>query len=202
MGPRLPPTYIMADGEAHRRRRHAPRVRIIREDGGQQRERAPRRLGGTTMAEERLAAILGCYEGRPHELIPVLQDVQQAFGYLPEPEMRDIARFLGLPDSRVYAVATFYEQFRFTPPGRNKIVVCRGTACHVRGAQRIREELERRLGIKTSETTEDLEYTLETAACIGCCGLAPAVVINETTYGRLTPAKIGRILDEREGANQ
>jgi NADH:ubiquinone oxidoreductase subunit E len=82
------------------------------------------------------------------------------------------------------------------------ITVCRGTACHVRGGQRIREELERQLGIKTSETTPDLEYTLETAACIGCCGLAPAIVINETTYGRLTPAKVVKILDERKGAGE
>lgn len=154
------------------------------------------------MAEERLAAILSCYEGRPDELIPILQDVQQAFDYLPEQEMREIARFLRLPDSRVYAVATFYDQFKFTPRGRNKITVCRGTACHVRGGQRIREELERQLGIETSETTSDLEYTLESAACIGCCGLAPAIVINETTYGRLTPAKVVQILADRKGADK
>ena len=151
--------------------------------------------------DDKLEEILSCYEGNPHEVIPVLQDVQEAFGYLPEQEMRDIAKFLGLPESRVYAVATFYEQFKFTPRGRNKITVCRGTACHVRGGQRIREEIERYLGIKASETTPDLEYTLETAACIGCCGLAPAVVINETTHGRLTPAKIVKILEETKGAS-
>ncbi len=151
---------------------------------------------------EQLEAILACYEGKRHEVIPILQDTQGAFGYLPEQEMIDIARFVGVAESHVYGVATFYEQFRFTPPGRNKIVSCRGTACHVRGGQRIREELERRLGIKTSETTPDLEYTLETAACIGCCGLAPAIVINDTTYGRLTPAKVVKILEEREGASK
>lgn len=151
---------------------------------------------------EKLDEILACYEGRSHEVIPVLQDVQEAFGYLPEQELKGIAKFLGLAESRVYAVATFYEQFKFTPSGRNKITVCRGTACHVRGGQRIREELERHLGIKASETTPDLEYTLETAACIGCCGLAPAVVINETTYGRLTPAKIVKILEDTKGAGE
>ena len=111
--------------------------------------------------------------------------------------MRQVARFIGVPESRVYGVATFYTQFRFTPMGRNRVTVCRGTACHVRGAQRIAEELERQLGIKAGETTEDLEYTLETAACIGCCGLAPTIVINETTYGRLTPVETVKILNKR-----
>jgi NADH-quinone oxidoreductase subunit E len=147
---------------------------------------------------EQLETILANYQGEPHEVIPILQETQEALGYLPEQEMKDIAKFLGLAESHVYGVATFYEQFKFTPRGRNKITSCRGTACHVRGGQRIREELERQLGIKTSETTPDLEYTLETAACIGCCGLAPAIVINETTYGRLTPAKAVKILEERK----
>jgi len=150
---------------------------------------------------EQLEAILAGYQGKPHEVIPILQDTQEAFGYLPEQEMKDIASFLRVAESHVYGVATFYEQFRFTPRGRNMITACRGTACHVRGAQRIREELERQLGIETNETTPDLEYTLETAACIGCCGLAPAIVINETTYGRLTPAKVARILGESKAAD-
>lgn len=150
--------------------------------------------------EERLDKILCCYEGKNIELIPILQQVQNEFGYLPENVMQEVARFVGVPGSRIYGVATFYEQFRFTPMGKNKVTICRGTACHVRGAQRITEEIERFLGIKTCETTEDLEYTLETAACIGCCGLAPTIVINETTYGKLTPAKTIRILKEREEA--
>ena len=147
--------------------------------------------------EERLEKILSCYEGNKIELIPILQQVQGEFGYLPETSMRQVARFIGVPESRVYGVATFYTQFRFTPMGRNRVTVCRGTACHVRGAQRIAEELERQLGIKAGETTEDLEYTLETAACIGCCGLAPTIVINETTYGRLTPVETVKILNKR-----
>lgn len=152
--------------------------------------------------EERLKKVLSCYEGRNVELIPILQQVQVEFGYLPETAMREVARFVGVPESRVYGVSTFYEQFRFTPMGRNKVTICRGTACHVRGAQRITEEIERHLGIKTSETSEDLEFTLETAACIGCCGLAPTIVINETTYGKLTPAKTIKILKEREEATK
>jgi NADH-quinone oxidoreductase subunit E len=110
--------------------------------------------------------------------------------------MRGVAKFVHLPESRVYADASFFAQFRFTPMGRNKVTVCRGTACHVRGAKRILEEIERGLGIKDEETTEDLEYTLETAACIGCCALAPTIVINEETYGKLTPGKMQKILKE------
>ncbi len=147
--------------------------------------------------EERLEKILSSYNGNNKEVIPILQAVQQEFGFLPELEMSEVARFTGLPESRIYGVATFFEQFRFTPMGRNRVTICRGTACHVRGAQRITEEIERKLGIKAGETTEDLEYTIETAACIGCCGLAPTIVVNETTYGDLTPAKTIKVLDER-----
>jgi NADH-quinone oxidoreductase subunit E len=147
---------------------------------------------------DRLDEIFSSYEKRADSLIPILQDVQEEFGYLPEEAMIGIAKAIGVPESRVYAVASFYAQFRFTPMGKNHVMVCRGTACHVRGAARILEEAERNLGIKEGETTEDLEYTLETVACIGCCGLAPTLVINETTYGRLTPKDIGKIFDERK----
>ena len=105
--------------------------------------------------EEQLNAILSSFEGKKHELIPVLQRVQQEFGYLREDAMREIARFVGVPESRVYAVATFYAQFRFTPIGRNHVMVCRGTSCHVRGARWILREIEKQLGIKEGETTPD-----------------------------------------------
>jgi len=140
--------------------------------------------------EEHLGRILFCYEGKKSELIPILQQVQNEFGYLPEQAMRKVARFVGVPESRVYGVATFYEQFRFTPMGKNKVTVCRGTACHVRGAQRILEKVEQRLAIKEGETTEDLEYTLETAACIGCCALAPCIMINDDVKAKLTPKNV------------
>jgi NADH-quinone oxidoreductase subunit E len=148
--------------------------------------------------EESFDTILSSYEGKVAELIPLLQRVQQEFGYLPEQAMLKLAKFTHVPESRIYAVASFYAQFRFTPMGRNMVTVCRGTACHVRGAQRILEEVEQRLGIKAGETTEDLEYTLETAACIGCSSLSPTIVINETTHGKLTPAKTVKILSKRE----
>ena len=152
--------------------------------------------------EEQLSAIFSTFEKREDNLIPILQRVQEEFGYLPEDAMMGIAKAIGVPESRVYAVASFYAQFRFTPMGRNHVMVCRGTACHVRGAARILDEAERQLNIKEGETTEDLEYTLETVACIGCCGLAPTIVINENTYGRLTPKDIPKIFEERKEAKE
>jgi len=140
--------------------------------------------------EERLKKILACYEGKTIELIPILQQVQNELGYLPEQAMREVAKFVAVPDSKVYAVATFYEQFRFTPMGKNKITVCRGTACHVRGAERILEEIENKLDIKEGETTKDLSYTLKTAACIGCCALAPCVMVNDDVKAKLTTKNV------------
>lgn len=140
--------------------------------------------------DDRLESILSRYDGDDYDVIPILQEVQKTFGYLPEPEMREVAKYVGLPESRIYAVASFYEQFRFTPLGRNRVVVCRGTACHVRGAGRILEEFEGVLHIKHGETSEDLEYTLDTAACIGCCALAPCVMINDRVEAKLTPRKV------------
>ncbi len=139
---------------------------------------------------DNLDTILANYEGEHFDLIPILQDVQHKFGYLPEPEMRQVAKFVNLPESRVYAVATFFEQFKFTPQGKNQITVCRGTACHVRGAKQILEEYEGQLNIKEGETTEDQEYTLGTAACIGCCALAPCVMVNDEVEAKLTPRKV------------
>lgn len=149
--------------------------------------------------EEKLKKILSSYEGKTEELIPILQEVQAELGYLPEEAMLEIARFTGIPESRVYAVATFYAQFRFTPIGRNHVMVCRGTACHVRGAPRILEELKRRLGIKEGETTSDMEYSLETVACIGCCALAPCMMINKKVEAKLTLKKLGALFSKRGG---
>lgn len=151
---------------------------------------------------ESLDQVLSAYEGKECELIPVLQAAQENFGYLAEQVMREIAEFIGVPESRVYSVATFYTQFRFTPIGRHHVMVCRGTACHVRGAPRILDELEEQLGIKEGETSPDMEFSLETVACIGACGLAPNMTINQETYGRLTDARISRILDDIRGREE
>ena len=147
--------------------------------------------------EERLNEILFSYQGRGDELIPILQQVQQAFGYLPEPAMKRIAKFLKLPESTVFGVCTFYAQFKLVPSGRNIIRVCRGTACHVRGGARILRETEKHLGIKPGESSPDLEYCLETVACIGVCALAPNVVIGDRVFGHMNPQKIEHLMKNR-----
>jgi NADH-quinone oxidoreductase subunit E len=127
-------------------------------------------------------------------LIPILQEAQEKFGYLPAEAMQKFAKYLKLPESTVFGVSTFYAQFKLTPTGRRKIVVCRGTACHVRGGARILREIERRLGIKPGETTEDMEYSLETVACIGACALAPTMRIDNETYGQMTTKKVAEVI--------
>ena len=143
--------------------------------------------------KKRLKTILLSYKGKKDELIPILQKVQQEFGYLPEDAMREVAKFTCVPESRVYAVVTFYAQFRFTPIGKNHVMVCRGTACYVRGAPRILEAIEKQLGIKEGETTPDMEYSLESVACIGACGLSPCIMINKKVKAKLTPKKIAEL---------
>jgi len=144
--------------------------------------------------EERLNEILSSYQGKEEELIPILQQVQQTFRYVPEPAMKRIAKFLKLPESTVFGVGTFYAQFKLVPTGRNIVRVCRGTACHVRGGARILREVEKQLGIKPGESSPDLEYSLETVACFGACALAPVVVLNNKVHGRMTSAKVRNIL--------
>ena len=143
--------------------------------------------------QERLHAVLKSFHGQGDELIPILQHVQEEFSYLPEEAMRRIAQFARVPASKVYAVATFYAQFRFEPRGRNHVMVCRGTACHVSGAPRVLEDIEDALGIKEGETSADLEYSLETVACIGACSLAPCVMINKGVEAKLTKQKIASL---------
>ncbi len=130
------------------------------------------------------------------ELIPILQETQEKLGYLPAGAMRKIAHFLDITPGEVFGIATFYTQFRLVPSGKNRVTVCRGTACHVRGGSRILKEVEQRLGVKPGETTQDMEYTLETVACIGACALAPNITINNDVYGQLTTKKVGEIFSD------
>lgn len=147
-----------------------------------------------TDIKEQLDKILSLYRGERGDLIPILQEAQEQFGYLPEKVMPQVAKFLRLSESTVYGVATFYAQFKLTPTGRRIVKVCRGTACHVRGGAPILREVEKRLDIKPGETTGDLEYTLETIACFGACALAPVMVVDKEVHGRVTTTKVGQIL--------
>ena len=148
----------------------------------------------TADVKQKLSEIFPHYNGNKEELIPILQETQEKFRYLPEEAMREISRFLRIPESTVYGVCTFYAQFKLTPLGRKIVRICRGTACHVRGGAKILEEAEKQLGIKAGETTEDLEYTLETIACFGSCALAPVMVIDKDVYGRMTTSKVKSVL--------
>jgi NADH-quinone oxidoreductase subunit E len=152
--------------------------------------------------QDKMREIFTKHHGEPQELIPILQETQEKFRYLPAAAMREIARFLHTPESTVYGVSTFYAQFKLTPLGRRIVRVCRGTACHVRGASKVLAEMEKQLGIKAGETTEDLEYTLETVACIGACALAPTMTIDSETYGKMTAKKVTEVLGDRSKAQQ
>jgi NADH-quinone oxidoreductase subunit E len=133
-------------------------------------------------------------------LVTVLLEVQDRLGYLPAHVMQEVARHMGVPDTSVHSVASFYNQFRFTHPGRRRVQVCMGTACHVKRGQVILDSFSRRLGIEEGGTTEDLEYGLERVNCVGCCALAPVAVIDEKVVGGMSPTKVDGILlaHERE----
>jgi len=152
----------------------------------------------TTDVEGKVKAIIEPWKGKKGGLIPILQGVQHEFGFLQEDAMEIISRELRIPTAEVYGVATFYAQFHLKPRGRHIIRICRGTACHVRGSLKILERVKEILKIEENGTTEDLRFTLEPVACLGACGLAPVVMINDVTYGRLTPDGIKPILDKHE----
>jgi NADH-quinone oxidoreductase subunit E len=133
-------------------------------------------------------------DARRDSLIPLLQEVQGVDGFLSRESILQIGRHLGLPASKIYGVATFYNQFRFQAPGRYHIQICRGTACHVKGSAGLLEGLKRALKIQPGQTTADGLFSLEVVACIGACGLAPVIAINGEFYGGVTADSVGRII--------
>lgn len=149
------------------------------------------------------AAIEGLGDGpADRSLITVLQAVQRSLGYLPRAALLQTAETLGVAPARVYGVATFYNQFRFTPPGRTVVKVCMGTACAIKLGGVILDAWERRLGIGVGETTPDREHSLERVACVGCCSLAPVALVDETIHGNMTPTKVDGLLLQRQIAAQ
>ncbi len=138
--------------------------------------------------------VLVKFQGVKGALIPILQAVQEAYGYLPRQALEYVSVKQKVPFSRVFGVATFYAQFHLEPRGRYIIRVCQGTACHVRGGAKIMQALKDELNLEVGGTSEDLKFTLESVACIGACGLAPVIMINNDTYGRLTTEKIAEIV--------
>ena len=139
-------------------------------------------------------AILKPYPRERGKLIRILQETQGKLGYLPREAMLDIASFLGVPGSEVFSVATFYNQFRFIPPGRHQIKVCLGTACQIKGGRVILESWERELDITEGETSADREFSLERVACVGCCAMAPVTVVDEQVEGNVSPTRVKGVL--------
>ncbi|MFC1952014.1 NADH-quinone oxidoreductase subunit NuoE [Chloroflexota bacterium] len=153
-------------------------------------------------SEEQLDGILAQYDGERGDLIPILQEAQERFGYLPPEAMSGIAKFLRMPESTVYGVSTFYAQFKFSPIGKRIVKVCRGTACHVKGGERILESVQRELGIQPGQTTDDLEYSLEVVACIGACALAPTMMIDDEVQRKMTTKKVVELFGNKSKAKE
>jgi len=145
---------------------------------------------------DELAKIMAEYKGEKGALIPILQKVQEKFGYLTKEAISEIAKFSRMSESEIFGVASFYAQFYFTRRGQHTVKVCLGTACHVRGGERILDEIKRELDIESGGTTDDYKFSLERVACFGCCALAPVLVINKDVYGRMTVTKAKETLNK------
>ncbi|MBW6510574.1 MAG: NADH-quinone oxidoreductase subunit NuoE [Desulfuromonadaceae bacterium] len=141
-------------------------------------------------------AILDKYVDMHGALMPALQEIQEFYGYIPEPTVHLTAERLNVYSSQIYGVLTFYAQFHLQPRGKYIIRVCMGTACHVKGAARIADTVKDRLGVVHAETTEDLKFTAEYVACIGACGMAPVIMVNDATYGSLTVQKVDEVIEK------
>ncbi len=140
------------------------------------------------------------YAGEEGRLIPLLQRAQETDGYITRERIAEIHETCGIPVSQIYGVATFYAQFRLSPIGKNLIKVCHGTACHVSGANAITEAIEKHLGVCNGETTPDKLFTIETVSCLGCCSLAPVIMINNDTHGNLTEKEVKKVLKQYQKA--
>ena len=143
---------------------------------------------------EKVAPIVSRYGGNRDSLISILQDIQSEYHYLPEEALREVATQLAIPLIQVYGVATFFKAFSLKPRGEHIVNVCLGTACHVRRAPAVLDEVKRRLGIEAGETTEDMRFSLETVNCLGACALGPIVVVDGKYHGQMSPGKVKKIL--------
>lgn len=145
--------------------------------------------------EKRLAKVLDRFASHPGQALPMLQTIQDEFGYLPLDALKAAAERLGVPGARIWGVATFYNQFRFQPLGKFHVQVCRGTACHVKGSAKVLEAICRYLKVEPGRTTRDKMFSLEVVACMGACALSPVVCVNEDYHAKVSPAKVVQLLD-------
>ncbi len=144
--------------------------------------------------DEKIIEVMVPFTRDRSNLLPILQKLQEVEGYLSPEAIRETSHFLDISENDIYSVASFYAQFRFTRPGEHTVKVCLGTACHVRGGERILEGVERELNIQPSQTTDDFKFSLERVACFGCCALSPVMVIDQDVHSRMTPAKAKKVL--------
>jgi NADH-quinone oxidoreductase subunit E len=147
---------------------------------------------------EELNKIVEGHGAKPESMLQILLDINNRFNYLPEEMLRILSERVGMPLAQVYSIATFFKAFSLTPRGRHIINVCQGTACHVKGGQKVNRRVEHELKIKDGETTGDRRYTMDNVRCLGCCSLAPVMVIDGETYSRLSSEKIPKILKQYE----
>ncbi|MDR2731082.1 MAG: NADH-quinone oxidoreductase subunit NuoE [Treponema sp.] len=155
--------------------------------------------GQTEKYRDLFENVLKDYTGEESQLIPLLQKLQQVYGYLPQDIIKRLSERTGIFVSQIMGVITFYSQFRLKPVGKNIVKACFGTACHVNGAENIADAICRELGIEISGTTKDKQFTVESVACLGCCSLAPVIMINDETHGRLTPDRARSVIKEFAG---
>ena len=151
---------------------------------------------GTEEQKQQLLKVISDLKDTPGSLMPIMQAAQDIYGYLPYEVQKIISDELGIPVEKVYGVATFYAQFNLNPKGENTVSVCLGTACYVKGSGLVFEEIEKQLGISDGECTSDGKFSLDTCRCVGACGLAPVMLVNEDVYGKVTPDQVKGILDK------
>jgi len=146
--------------------------------------------------KEKIDKLIEKYQTNPGPLISILQDIQSIFGYLPKDILSYLSQKLKVSESKIWGIVTFYAQFYLEPRGKNTVRVCLGTACHVKGVKKVLERLQKILGIQPGETTEDLNFSLETVRCLGTCFLAPVIMVDQDYFGKLTPDRVERIIDQ------
>ena len=156
----------------------------------------------TTQQKKSIDEVVARYPAQREHLISILQEVQEEYGYLSRESIKRISGYLGLPSSKIFGVATFYNQFRLNAPGRIQVSVCRGTACHVKGSLSLLDSVKTLLGIDVGETTKDGLFSLETVACLGCCSIAPVIIANGKFFGRLDKKKLETLIEKFQAAGR
>jgi NADH-quinone oxidoreductase subunit E len=156
----------------------------------------PTAIPRTSTLPEELFEFVMEWKEKPGNLIMILHRIQQHYGYIPQPVGEEVSRVTGIPGSRIYGVATFYNYFNLTPPGKHRISVCMGTACYLKGGETLVHHVSETLNVAVNAVTEDKQFSLQEVRCVGCCGLAPVVVVDDDVHGKVTPEKMDGIIED------